>query len=82
MQNCSNSIANALELLQSCTKPLIPSLVHAIYWLGNQQEASNYMNQMLFQVIDTFMRNQVWIVLLLTGDIFRKVFSDSICFLH
>ena len=23
VQNCSNSIANALELLQSCTKPLI-----------------------------------------------------------
>ena len=22
VQNCSNSIANALELLQSCTKPL------------------------------------------------------------
>ena len=23
VQNCSNSIANALELLQSCTKPLM-----------------------------------------------------------
>ena len=23
VQDCSNSIANALELLQSCTKPLI-----------------------------------------------------------
>ena len=23
LQDCSNSIANALELLQSCTKPLI-----------------------------------------------------------
>ena len=23
VQNCSNSIANALELVQSCTKPLI-----------------------------------------------------------
>ena len=25
MQDCSNSIANALELMQSCTKPLIYS---------------------------------------------------------
>ena len=25
VQDCSNSIANALELLQSCTKPLISS---------------------------------------------------------
>ena len=27
MQDCSNSIANALELLQSCTKPSIPCTV-------------------------------------------------------
>ena len=28
VQDCSNSIANALELLQSCTKPLSPCLVN------------------------------------------------------
>ena len=29
VQNCSNSIANALELLQSCTKPSIWSLIQS-----------------------------------------------------
>ena len=28
VQNCSNSIAKALELLQSCTKPLMYSVTH------------------------------------------------------
>ena len=32
VQNCSNSIANALELLQSCTKPLI-CFTHLSYTL-------------------------------------------------
>ena len=32
MQDCSNSIANALELLQSCTKPSTQYLlIHAPY---------------------------------------------------
>ena len=31
LQDCSNSIANALELLQSCTKPLIST---AMGYLG------------------------------------------------
>ena len=31
VQDCSNSIANALELLQSCTKPLIHVLAAEIY---------------------------------------------------
>ena len=30
MHDCSNSIANALELLQSCTKPLILHCLHPI----------------------------------------------------
>ena len=29
VQDCGNSIANALELLQSCTKPSIWSLMHS-----------------------------------------------------
>ena len=31
VQDCSNSIANALELLQSCTKPLISGSVSMFY---------------------------------------------------
>ena len=33
VQDCCNSIANALELLQSCTKPLISSLLQNVkFW--------------------------------------------------
>ena len=31
-QDCSNSIANALELLQSCTKPSISYSLHTQTW--------------------------------------------------
>ena len=43
-QDCSNSIANALELLQSCTKPSICSLVLAIqagHWPGREFQGTN-----------------------------------------
>ena len=33
LQDCSNSIANVLELLQSCTKPLLCSLCFRGLWL-------------------------------------------------
>ena len=38
MQDCSNSIANALELPQSCTKP-------SIWWFGTEQATSHYLKQ-------------------------------------
>ena len=34
VQDCSNSIANALELLQSCTEPLIFPHVHVLTQLA------------------------------------------------
>ena len=53
-QDCSNSIANALELLQSCTKPsicsyqqngLITSQHWLSKWLGAKQATSDYLKQ-------------------------------------
>ena len=38
VQDCSNSIANALELLQSCTKPSMSSLVAS----RKRHSVSNY----------------------------------------
>ena len=37
MQDCSNPIANALELLQSCTKPYIyqPNIYIYLGWFDN-----------------------------------------------
>ena len=32
VQDCSNSSANALELLQSCTKPLIYGNMHCLHY--------------------------------------------------
>ena len=37
VQNCSNSIANALELLQYCTKPSISSKHHSKSWQWHWQ---------------------------------------------
>ena len=34
VQDCSNSIANALELLQSRTKPLIVMMLSEYYWIS------------------------------------------------
>ena len=42
-QDCSNSIANALELLQSCTKP------STWYWL-NTKQASNFINACMYRM--------------------------------
>ena len=35
VQDCSNSIANALELLQSCTKPSVMGLRQSYLYNGN-----------------------------------------------
>ena len=32
VQDCSNSIANAMELLQSCTKPAVLSFFTILHW--------------------------------------------------
>ena len=44
VQGCSNSIANALELLQSCTKPLIwacvPSILPKLFMAAVQVQSS------------------------------------------
>ena len=46
VQDCSNSIANALDLLQSCTKPLIWSSSAMINFLQNTRNRSLITNQL------------------------------------
>ena len=51
VQDCSNSIANALELLQSCTKPSINTCVRRFWyhWLSSWVVAGSVSNHSLNQ---------------------------------
>ena len=44
VQDCSNSIANALELLQSCTKPLLWGMYH-VHCFGFCNYLHEYLNK-------------------------------------
>ena len=44
VQDCSNSIANALELLQSCTKPSMYPMTSLLYIWVNAQKQTNRSN--------------------------------------
>ena len=54
MQDCSNSIANAMELLQSCTKPLIiVSFIISQWWDGAESLQSFLMEDEALFIIHT-----------------------------
>ena len=42
VQDCSNSIANAMELLQSCTKPSICAIYVRIIALGKTENTNSF----------------------------------------
>ena len=60
-QDCSNSIANALELLQSCTKPLIYKCILSysvltldlLKWTVNSGADVNAFYMFTFNIYDT-----------------------------
>ena len=58
VQDCSNSIALAMELLQSCTKPLI-SCCHSCYW-DRVLLVLQHIGRMVYPSIHCLMASPAW----------------------